>query len=275
MFIESIFLSSTSVITPQCNTDWVLWRDRGKWTPRFVAAISKEEWFVCLLLFLRSLQHYPLLNRFLQGESTAHHRESEVMATTESTAKACIPMADTGGYERKSAQLSCAHAQARTRSSPRAGCVPSSQTSAFPSLDSASAFWSQGIQPYLCSCCSSCSSAQVPKWICLEFGLISETRAVDVHQQVTVAPGNKKQTSGVSSVLFLSWRMVWPTPAACRSTSASKMLLYTLLLPAGSTASPGFGDNWAMAVPSSGLGHRAGQGKPVAQTSARHSLRTS
>jgi len=126
------------------------------------------------------------------------------MATTGSTANDRIPVTDTREYKGKSAQLSQVHAQARTHSSLRAGRVPSSQTYAFPTPDSASAFWSPGIQPYLCSCCSSCSFAQVAKWICLEFRRPSKKRAVPVHQQVTVAPGNKTQSSGVFSVLFPS-----------------------------------------------------------------------
>lgn len=199
------------------------------------------------------------------------------MATIGSTAKDCIPITDTRGYKRKSAQLLCAHAQARTRLSPRAGWVPSSQTYALPTLDSASAFWNQGIQPYLCSCCSSCSFAQVAKWICLEFRLISKRKkqAASVHQQVMVAPGNKPQTSGVFSVLLLSCRMICPTAAARGSTSASKILLHAALLPAGSNVSAAFGDNWTMVVPSSGCGHRAAKRKPVARTGVRHSLSTS
>lgn len=139
------------------------------------------------------------------------------MATIGSTTKDCIPITDTRGYKRKSAQLLCAHAQAQTHSSPRAGWVPSSQTYALPTLDSASAFWNQGIQPYLCSCCSSCSFAQVAKWICLEFRLIL-----------------KKKTN--RQLLFINkWRLhqeTNPKPQGCfQSFSCAAAWFAPLLLP--------------------------------------------
>lgn len=77
---------------------------------------------------------------------------------------------------------------------------PGLQTYFFPTPGSASAFWSQGIHPFLGSGCSSCFFVEVTKWMCLKFRLISKTRAVSPHQQVTVAPGKDPKLQE-----FFSW----------------------------------------------------------------------
>lgn len=145
---------------------------------------------------------------------------------------------------------------------------PSSQTYAFPTPGSASAFSSQGIRPYLCSCCSSCSFVEVAKWMCLKFRLFQKAGSF-CSSTSDSCTRKKSQNSGVLSLSWCMFRLTCATHRTsplkhCCSQPGSLWLKHFICL-------LGY---QAVLIPSSGIGLPT-ESKLLAQTGACHSLSTS
>lgn len=126
---------------------------------------------------------------------------------------------------------------------------PSSQTYAFPIPGSASAFWSQ---PFLCSCCSSCSFIEVAKWMCLKFRLFQKSRHFlffnkwQLHQE----KNPRFQESFSWDGACLDWPLL---PAELQPANFTQIVLLAASLPAGWSISSACWDIRLSSSPAVGL----------------------